>query len=204
MVAADPAELQSAIDWIAGSLRRKFRPYVDGQAIESAANYGVLRALREFDPAKDKKGDFQTFLRIRGRQRAIQGLREEGAIFRRSQLAAVHKRQPPQPPLSLDAAHSEADSRSLHDILGLEDTNPAGVDARDEAAWLISCLPERQRQLVSLYFFGGLTLKQAAPLIPKERGRNRERGITEAGASLLLQDAYKRLRHRAVRAKITA
>lgn len=203
MRAADPGELQAAIHWIAGSLRRKFRAYIDADSLTSAANYGVLRALREFKPAKDKSGDFKTYLHIRGRQRAIQGLREEGLIFRRSQLGAVHNRQPPQPPLSLDAPHSETDTRTLQGVLGAEDANLAALDDRDEAEWLISCLPERQRQLVSLYFFGDLTLKEAARLIPRERGGNGS-GVSENRASQMLQQAYKRLRPRALRAGITA
>jgi len=217
MYAAKPALIKAAIAWIAGSLHRKFRAHLDADTLESAVNYGVAMALREFEPAKLTVGDFKTYLHIRGRQRAIQGLRAEAAIFERSKLGAAHRRQPPHRPVSLDSPlcrsrhgshitrgpEVRGENDTLYHMIGVQDANAARLDDRDEAAWLVSCLPERLKRVVQLHFLDGLTVKETARLIPKAHGGNGD-GISPSRVSQLLGEACSRLRRRAGRRKVTA
>lgn len=196
---ANPAGIQASIDQIARFLRRRFRGSVDAESLESAANYGVFRAWEQFDPSRVKTGNFNSFLRMRGRQWAFQALREEGLIYPRDRVNVAHRRQPPEPVASLDAPPCGRDKEAMawRVALCVEDTGPAAVDDQDEMDWLLACLPERHRQAIVLYFLDGLTLEETGQLLPGG-------AVVKSYVQKLLRQGCARLRPRALRAGIMA
>ena len=87
--------------------------------------------------------------------------------------------------LSLDAPDAgEADGPSVLDMLGSEDTALEGVENREALKPLLATLPERERRILLLRFFAGMTQSQIAT----------EVGISQMHVSRLLARTITRLR----------
>ena len=87
--------------------------------------------------------------------------------------------------LSLDAPdNSEVDGPSVLDLLGSEDSALEGVENREALKPLLSRLPERERRILLLRFFAGMTQSQIAA----------EVGISQMHVSRLLARTLTRLR----------
>ncbi len=87
--------------------------------------------------------------------------------------------------LSLDAPEgSESDGPSVLDMLGAEDEALEGVENREALKPLLAGLPERERRILLLRFFAGMTQSQIAA----------EVGISQMHVSRLLARTLVRLR----------
>ncbi len=87
--------------------------------------------------------------------------------------------------LSLDAPDAgEADGPSVLDMLGSEDAALEGVENREALKPLLAGLPERERRILLLRFFAGMTQSQIAA----------EVGISQMHVSRLLARTLARLR----------
>jgi len=87
--------------------------------------------------------------------------------------------------LSLDAPEgSESDGPSVLDMLGAEDEALEGVENREALKPLLAALPERERRILLLRFFAGMTQSQIAV----------EVGISQMHVSRLLARTLVRLR----------
>jgi RNA polymerase sigma-B factor len=87
--------------------------------------------------------------------------------------------------LSLDAPEgSESDGPSVLDMLGAEDEALEGVENREALKPLLAGLPERERRILLLRFFAGMTQSQIAV----------EVGISQMHVSRLLARTLVRLR----------
>jgi len=87
--------------------------------------------------------------------------------------------------LSLDAPDAgEAEGPSVLDMLGTEDSALEGVENREALKPLLSRLPERERRILLLRFFAGMTQSQIAT----------EVGISQMHVSRLLARTLARLR----------
>lgn len=86
--------------------------------------------------------------------------------------------------LSLDAPEHDDGAHSALDGLGAEDSAIAGVENREALAGMLSTLPERERRIVILRFFRGMTQSQIADEI----------GISQMHVSRLLSRSLARLR----------
>jgi RNA polymerase sigma-B factor len=87
--------------------------------------------------------------------------------------------------LSLDAPDAgEPDGPSVLDMLGSEDTALEGVENREALKPLLATLPERERRILLLRFFAGMTQSQIAT----------EVGISQMHVSRLLARTITRLR----------
>ena len=87
--------------------------------------------------------------------------------------------------LSLDAPEGgEADGPSVLDMLGVEDDALVGIENREALKPLLASLPERERRILLLRFFAGMTQSQIAI----------EVGISQMHVSRLLARTLVRLR----------
>ena len=87
--------------------------------------------------------------------------------------------------LSLDAPDAgETDGPSVLDMLGSEDAALEGVENREALKPLLASLPERERRILLLRFFAGMTQSQIAT----------EVGISQMHVSRLLARTLARLR----------
>lgn len=86
--------------------------------------------------------------------------------------------------LSLDAPDPSDGEYSALDTLGAEDADIAGVENREALIGLLATLPERDRRIVVLRFFRGMTQSQIADEI----------GISQMHVSRLLSRSLARLR----------
>jgi RNA polymerase sigma factor (sigma-70 family) len=78
-------------------------------------------------------------------------------------------------PLSLDAETEEG---------AVEDAGYRHVDDADEVDWLLARLPERERFIVYLYYYEGLTLREIGEII----------GVNESRTCQILEQARQRMR----------
>jgi RNA polymerase sigma-B factor len=86
--------------------------------------------------------------------------------------------------LSLDAPDSDDGEHRPLDNLGAEDAAIVGVENREALVGMLSTLPERERRIVVLRFFRGMTQSQIAD----------EVGISQMHVSRLLSRSLQRLR----------
>lgn len=85
---------------------------------------------------------------------------------------------------SLEAAQEGEGSQALLDRLGYEDPALAGVEHRDLVRHLLVQLPERERRILLLRYFGNLTQSQISA----------ELGVSQMHVSRLLSRSFARLR----------
>ena len=87
--------------------------------------------------------------------------------------------------LSLDAGDaSDESANSMLDSLGIDDEALANVEIRASVKPLIEQLPPRERRILLLRFFGGMTQSQIAEEI----------GVSQMHVSRLLSTALRQLR----------
>jgi RNA polymerase sigma-B factor len=87
--------------------------------------------------------------------------------------------------VSLDASPGQ-DMPTVGEAIGSEDAAIAGVDDRESIRPLLSSLPDREKRLLTLRFFGNLTQSQIAA----------EMGISQMHVSRLLSRTLAQLRER--------
>jgi RNA polymerase sigma-B factor len=83
------------------------------------------------------------------------------------------------------AADPESDAPALVDVLGEEDTGLVGVENRESLRPLLAELPARERRILTLRFYGGMTQSQIAA----------ELGISQMHVSRLLAKTLAQLRN---------
>jgi RNA polymerase sigma-B factor len=86
--------------------------------------------------------------------------------------------------LSIDSGGSEEDAPAIVDSLGETDLNLEQIENREALRPLIAALPERERTVLMLRFFGSLTQTQIAERV----------GISQMHVSRLLARSLARLR----------
>ncbi|WP_020500262.1 SigB/SigF/SigG family RNA polymerase sigma factor [Sciscionella marina] len=81
---------------------------------------------------------------------------------------------------------TESDSQAVSDTIGEQDTNIEDVELRETLQPLLADLPERERRILTLRFFGNLTQSEIA----------RKIGLSQMHVSRLLAQSLKQLRER--------
>jgi RNA polymerase sigma-B factor len=164
-----------AVPFIAGELKRHFRDKTWHVRVPRRLQELSLQINRATDELTQRLGrsptvsDLALHLEI-GEEEAIEALEAAGAYHS----------------LSLDApAGGEDGASTLVDIIGSEDAELAGVDARVALPPLLATLPVREQRILAMRFFGNLTQSQIAA----------ELGISQMHVSRLITKALTTLRH---------
>lgn len=160
----------------AAAFCRRLPPSIDLRDVRQAAVLGLLRAARDFDPRHGVPFRPYAWLRIRGE--IVDYLREMDWASRYDRAA-------------WKARGAEVSMESLPD----ERLLPPGGEPRPDELCLaaelrrllaaaIAALPKRARQAVELYYFKGLTLREAG----------RAMGVNESRVCQILKPALRELR----------
>jgi RNA polymerase sigma-B factor len=164
-----------AVPFIAGELKRHFRDKTWHVRVPRRLQELSLQINRATDELTQRLGrsptvsDLALHLEI-GEEEAIEALEAAGAYHS----------------LSLDApAGGEDGASTLVDIIGSEDAELAGVDARVALPPLLATLPVREQRILAMRFFGSMTQSQIAT----------ELGISQMHVSRLITKALMTLRH---------
>ena len=86
--------------------------------------------------------------------------------------------------LSLDASSDDDETAAILDLIGELDTNIEQVELRETIKPMLAALPDREKEILTLRFFRGLTQTQIAE----------EVGISQMHVSRLLDKTLKSLR----------
>jgi RNA polymerase sigma-B factor len=164
-----------AVPFIAGELKRHFRDKTWHVRVPRRLQELSLQINRATDELTQRLGrsptvsDLALHLEI-GEEETIEALEAAGAYHS----------------LSLDApAGGEDGASTLVDLIGSEDAELAGVDARVALPPLLATLPVREQRILAMRFFGNLTQSQIAA----------ELGISQMHVSRLITKALSTLRH---------
>jgi len=184
------------VKYVAGRLGSGLPAHVDESDLVSYGLLGLISAIERYDPERDIKFETYAMARIKGaiidelraldwvprsvrsRAREIESLTD----ISRSSIAALDE---------LWSGSGEGDQVSLLDTI--EDTSgPRPAEALDETelrealADAIARLPEREKLVVTLYYYEELTLREIGEVL----------GVTESRVSQLHTKAVLRLKAR--------
>ena len=192
------------VKYVAGRLGSGLPAHVDEGDLVSYGLLGLIGAIERYDPDRDIKFETYAISRIKGAiidelraldwvprsvrsrareiERAIGELEESLTDISRSSIAALDE---------LWSTSGEGDQVSLLDTI--EDTTgprPADVldatEMREALADAIARLPEREKLVVTLYYYEELTLREIGEVL----------GVTESRVSQLHTKAILRLKAR--------
>ncbi|MGH3796608.1 MAG: RNA polymerase sigma factor SigF [Pseudonocardiaceae bacterium] len=167
--------LSFAIPTITGEVRRHFRDHAWAVRVPRRLkdlNIAIGSAIAELSQRHGRAPtatELAEHLNL-SREQVLEGL-EAAAAYRSSSLDSL-----------LDTDRSGA---TLEDIIGVADAELDRVEYRTTLAPLLERLPERERTILKLRFFAGLTQSQIAQQI----------GLSQMHVSRLLSRTLARLRH---------
>ena len=215
------------VKYLAGRMIVHLPPQVELDDLISYGIFGLMEAIRRYDPSRGVKFETYAYTRIRGAMldglRAMdwvpQGLRrrarEVEACYRRleSRLGRPAEDEEVAAELGMTPAEfaellqelARTTVVSLDDLLPGESEEPASVlerladpgaadplaaatlaDLKERLARALAELPERERLIVTLYYYEGLTVKEIAAVL----------GVSPSRVSQLHTRAILRLRAR--------
>ncbi|MGB9840674.1 sigma-70 family RNA polymerase sigma factor [Thermovenabulum sp.] len=175
------------VKYIAGRLAIGLPSFIDYDDLVSLGMYGLLQALERFDPAKGVKFETFAFYRIKGA--ITDGLRKMNPIKNKNTaLFSNFEEISPDEDISEGEEHYGVMLWDLINInkdlindpqyeLELSETKKVLAEAIDR-------LPEKEKIVVSLYYYEGLTLKEISRVLD----------LTPARISQLHSKAIRRLR----------
>ncbi|EKP93659.1 FliA/WhiG family RNA polymerase sigma factor [Thermaerobacter subterraneus] len=232
--AADPESWEALIRehlplvrYLAGRLVVHLPPQVELDDLISYGIFGLMEAIKRYDPSRGVKFETYAYTRIRGAMldglRAMdwvpQGLRrrarEVEACYRRLENRLGRPAEDAEVAAELGLTPDEFGELlkdlarttviSLDDVLRSESDDPAAVldrladpgaadplaaatlaDLRQRLAQALAVLPERERLVITLYYYEGLTVKEIAEVM----------GVSPSRVSQLHTRAILRLRAR--------
>lgn len=161
-----------AVPTILGELRRHFRDHAWVAHVPRAMQERTAALRRAIDELIAEEGRPPTVGRLAERL----GCSDEDVVEAMSARASSER-------IPLDSSSDEEGSPSLADRLGDEDGGYELVDDRDALASILSILTEREREIVALRFFGGLSQTEIAGRI----------GVSQMQVSRVLRAALARL-----------
>ena len=164
------ADLTATVEQIRSNLRRHYQ-WVDSDDLAGYAALGAMQAAGSFDPSRGMT--LLHYVAVRGRLLAIDRMRADGVLHRRSVRHPVilHLRE------NTDGAREDLEDRRMGDLT-------ARLAVRDQVDHLLRRLPQRDRQLAVLYYGFGLTFKEIACI----------QGASESSISLRHRALLRRLR----------
>src|SRR5215471_11791914 len=187
------------VKYVAGRLGSGLPAHVDEADLVSYGLLGLMSAIDRYDPERDIKFETYAIARIRGLEGQLgrapadteiaakvgittEELEESLVDISRTSIAALDE---------LWSTSGEGDQVSLLDTLeDPESIRPADVldetELREALAEAISRLPEREKLVVTLYYYEELTLREIGEVL----------GVTESRVSQLHTKAILRLKTR--------
>ena len=136
---------------------------LDYNDLVSAGTVGLIEAVDRFDPEHGAKFETYAILRVRGA--IIDTIRVDDWLPRNERIRIRSGQTTAPVVLSMDRATSEKP------WLGLTDPNADDItfgieqaEAADELLRLVQQLPERQRRLLTLYYWGEKTLREVGEM----------------------------------------
>jgi RNA polymerase sigma-B factor len=196
---------QPLVEHLARRFRNRGEPYDD---LVQVATIGLIKAIDRYDPERGVEfstyatptivGEIKRWFRDKGWAVRVPRRLQELRLEIGSATAALTQEFGRSPTvleglesaaaystLSLDAPEgSESDGPSVLDMLGGEDDALEGVENREALKPLLAGLPERERRILVLRFFAGMTQSQIAI----------EVGISQMHVSRLLARTLVKLR----------
>lgn len=175
------------VKYIAGRLAIGLPSFIDYDDLVSLGMYGLLQALERFDPAKGVKFETFAFYRIKGA--ITDGLRKMNPIKNKNTALFSNFEE-----ISSDEYISEGEEHygvMLWDLININKdliNDPQYElelsETKKVLAEAIGRLPEKEKIVVSLYYYEGLTLKEISRVLD----------LTPARISQLHSKAIRRLR----------
>ncbi|WP_083947464.1 sigma-70 family RNA polymerase sigma factor [Thermovenabulum gondwanense] len=175
------------VKYIAGRLAIGLPSFIDYDDLVSLGMYGLLQALERFDPAKGVKFETFAFYRIKGA--ITDGLRKMNPIRNKNTSFFSNFEE-----ISSDEYISEGEEHygvMLWDLININKdliNDPQYElelsETKKVLAEAIGRLPEKEKIVVSLYYYDGLTLKEISRVLD----------LTPARISQLHSKAIRRLR----------
>ena len=197
---------------VCGRLAVSLPAHIDKDDLLSSGFFGLLEAIERFDPTRNIKFETYASLRIRGAMLDYLRSKDWIPVSLRQKIRSYEKvlarlyhelgREPSDNELAsalgitvaeLNHLITQANCATLiplEDYLSSEaqDTNPAHstelLELKDSLAKAIDLLPEKERLVISLYYYDDLTLKEISKVLH----------LTEARISQLHTKAVFRLR----------
>ena len=191
-------------------VRRYYGRGTDPEDLYQLGCLGFLKAVRGFDPAFGCQfstyavpkiaGEIRRFLRDDGAVKVSRGLKERAGAIRsaRERLSARLGREPALSELAEEIAAAEeanlpvaslqmetGDGFTLESVLGTEGMEEAIVE-REALRGAVAALPERERQVILLRYFRGMTQDRTAKVL----------GVSQVQVSRIERKAVEHLRRK--------
>ena len=187
-------------------VRRYYGRGVEPDDLYQLGCLGFLKAVRGYDPAFGTQfstyavpkiaGEIRRFLRDDGAVKVSRGLKERAGAIRsaRERLSARLGREPALSELAEETGlepeeiaaslqMETGDGFTLESVLGTEGMEEAIVE-REALRGAVAALPERERQVILLRYFRGMTQDRTAKVL----------GVSQVQVSRLERRAVERLR----------
>ena len=182
-------------------VRRYYGRGTDPEDLYQLGCLGFLKAVRGFDPAFGCQfstyavpkiaGEIRRFLRDDGAVKVSRGLKERAGAIRsaRERLSARLGREPAaaeEANLPVASLQMETgDGFTLESVLGTEGMEEAIVE-REALRGAVAALPERERQVILLRYFRGMTQDRTAKVL----------GVSQVQVSRIERKAVEHLRRK--------
>ena len=185
-------------------VRRYYGRGTDPEDLYQLGCLGFLKAVRGFDPAFGCQfstyavpkiaGEIRRFLRDDGAVKVSRGLKERGGAIRSAlselaeetglepeEIAAAEEANLPVASLQMETG----DGFTLESVLGTEGMEEAIVE-REALRGAVAALPERERQVILLRYFRGMTQDRTAKVL----------GVSQVQVSRIERKAVEHLRRK--------
>ena len=174
-------------------VRRYYGRGTDPEDLYQLGCLGFLKAVRGFDPAFGCQfstyavpkiaGEIRRFLRDDGAVKVSRGLKEraEETGLEPEEIAAAEEANLPVASLQMETG----DGFTLESVLGTEGMEEAIVE-REALRGAVAALPERERQVILLRYFRGMTQDRTAKVL----------GVSQVQVSRIERKAVEHLRRK--------
>ena len=174
-------------------VRRYYGRGTDPEDLYQLGCLGFLKAVRGFDPAFGCQfstyavpkiaGEIRRFLRDDGAVKVSRGLKERAGEtgLEPEEIAAAEEANLPVASLQMETG----DGFTLESVLGTEGMEEAIVE-REALRGAVAALPERERQVILLRYFRGMTQDRTAKVL----------GVSQVQVSRIERKAVEHLRRK--------